>query len=243
MAYLLDGAIILVFLLAVWIGYKRGFIKTMAGLVAFLAAALIALLFSGPIAEGVYGATVEPGVISAIDAQLELGTGTLEEGVDKALAGMPAFVTNALANTGILSGADVTAKLTGADSTLSVSQQIAQQVVAPVVVPLLKVIIMLLVFILVYIIASIVLRVLNVVAKLPLLKQLNQGLGLVAGAVSGALWALFIVSVLQVLAAAGTADAVINQALINDTHVVNWLIGINPAGSVLQDVMNLVTTE
>lgn len=240
MAYLLDGAIILVFVLAIWIGYKRGFVKTVAGLVAFLVAALLALLLSGPIAQAIYDSSVDPAVTSTINRYLEAGNATLEEGVDQALEVLPDYVTNALANTGVQSGADVVEKLSGTDESVPVAQRISEGVVAPVVLPLLKTICMLLLFLVVYIVATIVLKVLNVVAKLPLLKQLNQGLGLVAGAVSGALWVLVIVSVLQVLAAAGAADGVINQALLDETTVVNWLIGINPASSVLQDVMTLV---
>ncbi|MBQ8752042.1 MAG: CvpA family protein [Clostridia bacterium] len=239
MAYLLDGAIILVFLLAIWIGYKRGFIKTMAGLIAFIVAAVVAMLLSGPIAQAIYDSSVEPTVVSTISSHLEVSD-SLEAGVDSALEKLPGFVTNALANSGIASGADVMSKLTGVEEDIPLAQKVADHVVQPIVVPLLKVICTLLLFIVVYVVASIVLKVLDLVAKLPILKELNQGLGVLAGAVSGILWVFFLVSVLQVLGAAGAVDGVINQAVINDTVVTNWLIGINPASSMLQEVMTLV---
>ena len=240
MAYLLDGAILLVFILAIVIGYKRGFVKTMAGLVAFVAAALVAFLLSGPIAQFIYDSSIEPKVVSTITQHLEETGGSLEAGVDKALETLPGFITNALANSGVESGADVVDKLAGTEGEQSLAQRVAEQMVEPVVVPLLKVVCLLLLFVIAYIVAVILLRVLNVVAKLPLLKQLNEVLGVAAGAVTGALWTLLLVSLLQLLAATGAADGAITQELLNETILVNWLISINPAANVLQEVMTLV---
>ena len=240
MAYLLDGAILLVFILAIFIGYKRGFVKTLAGLIAFAAAALVAFLLSGPVSQFIYNSSIEGSVVSTITQHLEAEGGSLEAGVDKALETLPTFITNALANAGIQSGADVNDWLTGTDAELSLAQRVADQVVEPVVLPLLRVLCLLVLFILVYIVASILLRVLDVVAKLPVLKQLNEVLGVAAGAVSGALWVLLLVSLLQLIASIGGADGTITPALLQETIFVNWLIRINPASSVLQEVMTLV---
>lgn len=240
MAYLLDGIIILLFVLAIWLGHKRGFIKTVTGVVAFIAAVVVATLLSGPVAQMVYDSAVEPTVVETIGEYTADATGSLESGVDEALSSMPGFVTNLLANGGITSGADVLAKVTDTADTAALAQNITDQVVEPLVVPLLKMIATLLLFILAYILASILLRVLNVVAKLPLLKQVNKSLGVVAGILSGALWVLFAVSVLQVVAAVADADFVINQALLADTLLTNWLIGINPLGGMLGEIVAIV---
>ena len=83
----------------------------------------------------------------------------------------------------------------------------------------------------------------NVVAKLPLLKQLNKSLGLLGGIVSGALWAMLAVTVIQVVAAMGLAGDTITLQTVSETAVVNWLIGINPLGGTLIDILNSAINE
>lgn len=240
MAYLLDGVLILILVLAIWCGHHRGFIKTMTGVLAFVAATAVAMLLSGPVAQFVYDKAVEPSVVSTIDSYTAAATGSLESGVDEALASLPSFVTNLLANTGVTSGADVIAKVGGSVAPAELAQQIADQVVEPVVVPLLKMVATLLLFLLAFVVASILLRVLNLLAKLPVLKQVNKSLGVVAGIVSGLLWVLFAVSVLQLVAAVAGSDFVINQSLLADTLLTNWLIQINPLGGMLREVIAIV---
>ncbi len=239
-AILLDAGILILFLLFVFIGHKRGFIKTASGLIAFIAAAAVAMLLSGPIAQLAYDKLVEPTVITTVEEHLT-GTEAIEESVDQALNELPDLIANVLANSGITSGTDVMNKLGGTVDTALAAQSVADKVVQPIVVPLLKVICTLVLFILAFIAAAILLRVLNVVAKLPLLKQLNKGLGAVAGVLSGILWVLFAVSLLQVLAATGAADGFIPPSLLNDTYLIRWLMDINPIGGALQEWMVVVS--
>lgn len=240
MAYLVDGIIILILVLSIWSGHKRGFIKSVSGLMAFLAATLVAALLSGPVAGFVYDAVVEPDVVSTMEEYLVSTTENLEGGIDQALEALPAFVTNLLNKSGVTTGADVLAKVTAAEEDVTLAQQIANQVVEPLVVPLLKAICLLVLFIVAYFLCSLVLRVLDVTAKLPLLKQLNKGLGAVGGAVTGLLWVLFAVSLLQVTAAITGPDFVINQALLEDTLLTRWLIAINPVGGALREITALM---
>lgn len=54
MAYILDIAVILIFALAIFIGYRRGFVKSIIRLVGCLLALVIAGTLSGTIAGGIY---------------------------------------------------------------------------------------------------------------------------------------------------------------------------------------------
>lgn len=241
MAYLLDGAMIVLFLVMVLIGRRRGFIKTIAGVAAFVVALALAAMLGGPVSEFVYGRTVEPAVVNSIDAQVGEGSAAAEK-LDLALVDMPNFVTNILKNAQIESGADLMEKLSGAQEGETVAQSISRQVVSPVVIPLLKVLCSLLLFLAVLIVVTILFKAFNVVAKLPLLKQLNKSLGALAGAVLGVLWVFFAVSVLQVIAALGVTP-LINAELLHSTVLVNWLCGVNPAGGALQDILALIPHE
>ena len=237
MKYLLDAVVILIFLLCVFIGHRRGFIKTVTGIVAFLAALAVSALLCGPVAGLVYDKAVEPTIIETVDTQLEQSEGTAIEKLSNAYELLPDVVKNLLAQTGIEDVDDLAQNMPmGINTPISES---VNAVVEPVLLPLLKALCSLLLFLIAYIIASIVLRVLNIVAKLPLLKQVNKALGLVGGIVSGALWALFAVTVIQVLAATGAADGAITLQTIGETTVVNWIAGINPLGGALQELLRV----
>lgn len=234
MKYLLDAVVILIFLLCVFIGHKRGFIKTVAGIVAFVAALAVSALLSGPVAEFVYDKAVEPSIIETVDAQMEQVEGSAIEKLNNAYESLPDVVKNLLAQTGIENVDDLSIRLPiGGDS---MGHSFAA-VIEPALLPLVKAICSLVLFFITYIVASILLKVLDLVAKLPLLKQLNKTLGLVGGIVSGALWALLAVTVMQVLAATGAADGAITLQTIGETTVVNWIAGINPLSAALQELL------
>lgn len=228
MKYLLDAVVILIFLLCIWIGCKRGFIKTVTGIVAFLAALAVSALLSGPVAELIYDKAVEPSIVETVDTQIEQSEGTAIEGLNSAYQSLPDVVKNLLAQAGIEDVDDLAQNMPmGINTPISES---VNAVVEPVLLPLIKALCSLLLFFIVYILVSIVLRMFDLVAKLPLLKQVNKTLGVVGGIVSGALWALLAVTVLQVLAATGAADGAITLQTIEDTAVVNWIAGFNPLG-------------
>ena len=239
MSWILDIALVLVFALCVWRGHKKGLIKALTGILAFLLATAVALLLSTTVAGIVYDKKVEPPVVTAIEDVLGQG-GTLAQGADKALETMPTFLQNLLEKANIASGQDIVSKLTDQEDAMSFAQQISDQVVRPPAMKLLKAVCTLLLFIVGLLAAHIVLRVLNVLAKLPLLKQLNKSLGTVAGVLSGLLWVLFFSCVLQVVAAVSPADALISQTVVEQTFLLSWVNGINPLSGSLQSILNLV---
>lgn len=237
MKYLLDAVVILIFLLCVFIGRKRGFIKTVTGIVAFLAALAVSALLSGPVAGLIYDKAVEPTIVETVNTQVEQAEGSAIEKLNSAYQSLPAVVKNLLAQTGIENVDDLAQMMpTGTNTPVSES---VNAVVEPLLLPLIKALCSLLLFFIVYIVAGIVLRVLNIVAKLPLLKQVNKALGLVGGIVSGALWALLAVTVIQVLAATGAADGAVTLQTIGETTVVNWITGVNPLGGALQELLTV----
>lgn len=236
MKYLLDAAVILIFLLCVAIGHKRGFIKTVTGIVALVAGLLGASLFCGPAAELVYDKAVAPSIVTTVDTKLEELEGREIERLDAAYQEFPAVVKNLLAQVGIEDVDDLAQKMPeGGQNSAGES---VNSLIRPLLLPLIKAVCSLLLFLIVYIVASILLRALNLVAKLPLLKQLNKTLGLIGGAVAGVLWSLLAVTLMQILAATGVTDGALTLQTIGETAVVNWLIGINPLGGAFLDVLN-----
>ena len=233
MAYILDGVVILILLASILSGKKRGFIKTITGLVALLAAMAVAWLLSTPAAALAYRVGVQPTVQATAEEYIGASSPAAEN-IDAALQNMPTFLRNLLANSGITSGAAAMDRLAGAEEGLTAVEAFTTRIVEPMVMPLLKTACMILLFVIALVAAHILLGIANVVAKLPLLKQLNNSLGAVAGAVTGLLWVLLAVAVMQVLAATNT---LITQEILDGTLLINWIIALNPVGSVLQQAM------
>ena len=206
MSYLLDALLVILFAVCVWLGWKRGFIKTVSGLIALFAAVIVASTFSAPIAHGVYANSVEPAVMTTLEEHISNEVLPSEEDLDAAIEKMPALVVTLLETGGMGSGAAILERVETVDAGKSAARTITDHVVTPIVLPLLQMLCSVLLFLATYLIASILLRVLDLVAKLPLLKQLNSVLGLAAGALTGAVWAIFAARILFTLAWLGVAQ-------------------------------------
>lgn len=241
MKYLLDVVVILIFLLCIAIGRKRGFIKMVSGIVALVAALAVSSLLCAPVAEYVYDKTVEPSIINMVDEQMAQVEGNVNEQLSQTYESLPGVVKNLLAQSGVDS-AQTFAESVPIYGSTPISQNIAGMI-RPLLLPLLSALCSLLLFLIAYIAATLILRMFDIVAKLPLLKQLNKTLGLIGGAVAGALWALVAVTVIQLLAVLGIAGDVITLQTVSETLLINWLIGINPLGGELVDVLNLAIIE
>lgn len=199
MAYVLDGIVVLIFLLCVVIGWRRGFIKTAGGLVALASAAAVSVLLSATVAQLVYTKTVEPAVVAALEEQILDNAAPAAAQIDAALERMPTAITALLSAQGLDSGEAVLSRLNLAQVGVSAAQSITRQVIAPLLLPVLEGLCAVLLFLLTYLVVSLLLRLLDVVARGALLKRVNKALGLLAGVVSGVLWAVFAVGVITTL--------------------------------------------
>ncbi|MBR0447902.1 MAG: CvpA family protein [Clostridia bacterium] len=237
MAYVLDIAVILIFGLMVYFGHRDGFIKTVAGMIAFVVALVLSSVLAGPVSDLAYDKLVEPPVVTALEESV--GDDSLAaDGLTTAIEKMPGFVKSQLATQGIHDGADLLQYVNNAEKGESAVDSVMSKVIEPVTVPVLKAVCSLLLFFLFQLIISLILKLLNVLAKLPVLKQANKTLGIVAGVVQGALWALLIATILQAVAATGLIPMV-SEELLDSTILVKWLSSINPLHTYMQEIFTV----
>lgn len=228
MKYLVDGLLVLLFALCVYIGWRRGFIKTVSVLIALVVALLVSTTFAGPIANWVYSGKVEPAVAATLEEQF--ATEILPESgeIDVALEKLPAFVTGLLEAGEVGDGEAILGKVDTLAAGETAAQAIMDKVITPIVLPLLEMLCSTVLFVLVYFAAMIVLRLLDLVAKLPVLKQLNGLLGVVAGVLTGAVWVVFAARILFTLAWMGVA-AWLTPAVMEETWLASFANGLLPA--------------
>lgn len=94
--------------------------------------------------------------------------------------------------------------------------------------PMIQMLCSLVLFSVIYGLATALLRPLNLVAKLPVLKQCNSLLGFAIGAVSGVLWVLFAISVAYTLAWLNCIPA-LTPSTLEETWLISWLGECLPA--------------
>lgn len=229
---LVDAVLVALLVLFVVLGYHRGFIKTMAGVASFVAALVLASMLAGPVANFLYDKTVAPGVTDAVKTSMA-EDGPAAQRLDQSLEKMPGIATRLLASADIHTGADL---LRYVDPTADMAENVSEQVVRPVVTPILQTVCSLLLFVILMVVTNLLLRVLNVLAKLPGIKQVNKGMGLLAGLMEGVLWTLFAAALLDLVAAFGWINGV-NAALLDGTYVFRYIADINPFTGFVREVM------
>jgi len=135
MAYILDAAVILIFLLMLAIGYKRGLVKSLLRLGGSLLAMLAAWGIAAAVAAPIFDAAVAPGLqklaaenITAADAA------TLNEQLTTLLDKLPGPIANGLAACGAGSAEEIAAHLGGVVGTTAdaVADALVNNVFRPV---------------------------------------------------------------------------------------------------------------
>ena len=74
-------------------------------------------------------------------------------------------------------------------------------------------------------------RILDLVAKLPLIGQLNAILGIAAGGLNGLIWSWVLLTVVAVLAYTGANTEL--MLMVDESSILTWLYGINPILAVI----------
>lgn len=234
MAIALDILILVVFGLSVWQGFRHGFIKTVAGLIAFIVALVLSTMLAGPVGGWAYGSVIEQPVAQALDTHLGAEQ-VMAEQLDAAFEEMPAFITTNLAKQGIVDGETAMKYIGTAEAGETLTASVMRQIIEPIFRPLTEVICSLILFFVIQFVLSLLLKLLNLLTKIPVLKQLNKALGVVAGVLQGVLWAFLIATFLQVVAETGLF-AMINTELIENTILTEWLSKINPLSEYMMEL-------
>lgn len=232
MAYLLDAAVIVIFVAAIITGYKRGFARSIINIVGFIAALVLAVLLSEWVANGVYTAVVQPASERAIETAIEDAVGNAQpsQNLDTALEAMPKFVKRLMERKGVTAQALKTKIGDRVQNTASaVAVSVTETAVKPVMTFLIRCIAGLVLFIILLVVAGVLERLLGKIIKhMPLLHTADGLLGGVLGGIKGLLWVMIVITVLQAIAAFTAEDAFISHETIAQTKVVSAVSEYNP---------------
>lgn len=239
MAYILDGAVILILIAAVAVGCHRGFFKSLILLVGSLAATVLAGLLSTPLASFTFDTFISGGLQESIAAKIEeTGAGSVADGLEAALNELPGPIAHALQAYAGTPEEIVDTVRDSLSGSASAAETVVTTVIRPVAVALLGFLLFFILFVLLMIVVRLLARLVRQIARLPVLKQADGLLGGVLGLVEGALLVLVAVTVVQLITASAGPDAALTAEDVKDSIIVSRVAEHNPVTGALDSVLD-----
>lgn len=229
MPYILDAIVLLLVGLAVFFGYRHGFLKSVVQIAGVIAAFVLALTCSSPLASWTFDGFMSEG----IEAQLnEALVGVTEvpsaENLGEMLTGLPAPVVSLLENSTQLQSALDNLDDSVAATTATLVDTLLTNIIRPIVVSLLQFVFFIVLFVVLSLVARLLAKLIKPVTKLPLIRQIDGTLGAVLGAVKGILFVLIFTAFIQLIAATGTESSLLSLDVLDSTVLTRWVLSINP---------------
>ncbi len=235
MAYILDLIVLAVVAVTVFIGYRRGFIRTIIQLLGCVVAFALALSLSATVSNYVYDDLMRDGLHEKIetawnDTIVEGAANTITEQVDSMLETLPPFLTATLDTETLVDGIMGSANVnTGA----SVADYLVDDMLRPVIVAVLRFVSFLVLYLVLMLVIRLLEKLVTPLIKLPLIRQTDGTLGAVIGLLKGVVFAMVAVTIMQLIAASATSGP-FTQENLDNSLLAGWLSEINPLSSVLQ---------
>jgi uncharacterized membrane protein required for colicin V production len=208
MQLIIDVLFIVVFLMVVFRGWRRGFVKSVLGLGRLILSLVITVAFGATFAAWIDEKFVNPPVFEAVfqkfsDIAAEV-TATAEGGIEALVEKIPEFFRSYLDLEALDPTAEINALVeewsrTVADGISKVISTVLGHV---------------LLFILAFLALTIVVFIVGKIAKLPAIRTVDKILGLLLGIVSGAITVVVISIILSALLSAFGQDAVVEGSFV-----------------------------
>lgn len=235
MSWILDGIIVLLVVIAVILGYKRGFISTAVQLAGYIFAFLIALSLSTTVAEFTYDRFIGEKITESVNTAFSENAGsTVSEKVDGMLETLPAFLQTALSENQEVQDALANIENKTENTITAVTETIVEQILRPVVVALLRFVVFLILFLLLLLVVKLLSKLVKPLTKLPLIRQVDGTLGIVLGAINGCILSVVAVTIMQLIITAGSTSGPFTAENLQNSVIAGWIADINPLALIIK---------
>ena len=214
MGILLDIGFVIIILLCVVFGYKKGFFKSIAGFIGAVIAMFLAWVLAGLIAN-----------ISSVLSNDALAS--FPEKAAQVVANLPGFLSNTLNNQGITSS-QIEQSLQAAGSNAAPA---TADLISPAVIWLLQLLLTVILFFILVILVRLVIKLIGNVFRLPVLRQVDGILGGLFGIFKGVVYIFLACILLQLLMPViGNSSEPMKQVLDN-SFIYQFIFYNNPITS------------
>ncbi len=228
MGYILDGIILLICLICVLVGVKKGFIHSVVRFWGAVIAALLASTLGGALAQWLFDTMFRGAMVEKINSSLQaLGSENAAAAAGQVLASLPDFLVRALEEAGVT----LETVSHAINSQTSGAAGMVVDYLSPVFVNFLKVLAVIVLFFLFTTLARLLAALISDLLRLPILRELDGVLGGAFG------FLLALVSVWVVVAGATVFMPMLDsssqqqvQAALDSSLLTGTLVNMNPLG-------------
>ncbi len=228
MGYILDGIILLICLICVLVGVKKGFIHSVVHFLGAVIAALLASTLGGALAQWLFDTMFRGAMVEKINSSLQaLGSENAAAAAGQVLASLPDFLVRALEEAGVT----LETVSHAINSQTSGAAGMVVDYLSPVFVNFLKVLAVIVLFFLFTTLARLLAALISDLLRLPILRELDGVLGGAFG------FLLALVSVWVVVAGATVFMPMLDsssqqqvQAALDSSLLTGTLVNMNPLG-------------
>ena len=261
MAFFVDIIIIALLVLSVFMGYRKGLVKTLFGCFSLIAAIVVSSVFGAPVGSIIKNSTLFDGVTQSVTDEISTNVGELSQDYDQTKLGSSVeengenhvsygeklvedFAASELGRTLFRLGVDeqqikrdFAEAINTVDGKLKASSDVKGVFVSVVVVPVLDCIATALGTVIVFVLSLIVLKILcyflDKIFKLPLLNAVNKYGGLCAGVVSGIIGVYVLCMIIETLLPVIPENPVLYAGMAENTVLYGFFINMNPVKALL----------
>ncbi len=190
-----DIIIISIIVIFAIIGFSRGIAKTLLNFAGLILSAICAYYLSKALAQFIYDAFLQQTIVANIE-QMILDKGT-EYAVANSFDAVPQWISAVISFVVGLFGITLNEYEQNMIKVNNITSSVANSIegaVSSVIVTVITVILVIVLFIVLFLIAKKLIKIINKVFRIPVIKQLNQLLGLLLGAVEGIVFVWFAVN-------------------------------------------------
>lgn len=231
MSIILDVAVLVILFLAIFIGYKRGFIRTIINLIGYIAAAILAHLVSLPISQFIFNTFLRSKSVELIQNAISEHAGgqSVTELINTAFAAIPEKI-NTLAASYIGSMEEIKNNLIqSTPTTAEIAENVVDKVVAPISTMIIQTLAFIVLFIVFCIAVKLITKALKIIDKIPLIGSANAALGAVIGIVQAVVFLLiFTIVIAMIINLSGNQLEAINNSVIDQSYVFKIIYEYNP---------------
>lgn len=229
MSTIFDIAVVAIVVLLIFLGYKRGFIRTVFNFIGYIAAAVLAFLLGNSIAELIFNSFFRSRAVELINSELSKAAGgqSISEMIQRAFAAIPENI-RAFVPEGAIS--QIEQGLTqSTPTTTDVSEAIVSEIIGPIAIMILQLLLFVILFIILCIVVKLVTRQLKFIDKIPFVGTANSVLGLVIGLAEAVIFLFLFTSIAAMLIQlSGNQWTWLNSSVVEDTLIFKLIYAYNP---------------
>ncbi len=223
---IIDIIIIAIIALLTIIGYKRGIVKSLYGLIIIALAGFLAYLCGKLLAELIYDNFIFASISDSVNKSFASSKVNSTEVSSNIFESIPDYLTNMLSGFGITQRGFATTLNSASDFSQNAVLTAVEKVIKPIIVSAISVFFIIILFILFILLLKLIGRFILKLFKLPGIRWINAILGGAFGLLEGVLIVLIAVIIIRI-SSSFTNNSLVSKELIESSYIFKYIYNLD----------------